>query len=76
MQSTNWENSAPMRNEQSQLCRAQLAVRKLKFDGRLHQCFGPQFISQVADKKLKVVHRASIEDGLYEPEADYTKQSL
>lgn len=47
-----------------------------KFDGKLHQCFGSQFISKVGDKKLNVVHRTSIEDGLYEPEADYTKQSL
>ena len=47
-----------------------------KFDGRLHQCFGPQFISKVENAKLRVVHRTSIEDGLYAPEADYTKQSL
>ena len=26
--------------------------------------------------KLNVVHRTSIEDGLYEPEADYTKMAL
>ena len=47
-----------------------------KFDGRLHQSFGSQFISKVGNKKLNVVHRTTIEDGLYEPEADYTKQSL
>jgi branched-chain amino acid transport system substrate-binding protein len=35
-----------------------------------------QFISKVENKKLNVVHRTSIEDGLYEPEADYTTQSL
>ena len=47
-----------------------------KFVGQLHQCFGQQFISKVENSKLKVVHRATIEDGLYEPEADYTTQPL
>lgn len=47
-----------------------------RFDGRLHQCFGHQNISRVEGKKLKVIHRTSIEDGLYPPEGDYTKQSL
>jgi len=47
-----------------------------KFDGKLHQCFGHQNISKVEGGKLKVVHRTSIEDGLYEPEADYTKMAL
>jgi len=47
-----------------------------KFVGKIHQCFGQQFISKVENKKLKVVHRTMIEDGLYEPEADYTTQSL
>jgi hypothetical protein len=27
-------------------------------------------------KKLKVVHTTKIEDGMYAPEADYTKQPL
>jgi branched-chain amino acid transport system substrate-binding protein len=44
------------------------------FNGRLHQCYGHQYVSQVEKKRLKVVHRTSIEDGLYEPEADYPKQ--
>ena len=47
-----------------------------QFVGQIHQCFGQQFISKVEDKRLKVVHRTTIEDGLYEPEADYTTQSL
>ena len=47
-----------------------------KFVGQIHQCFGQQFISKVKGSKLEVVHRTSIEDGLYEPEADYTKKSL
>ena len=47
-----------------------------KFIGKAHQCFGRQFISQVEGGKLKVVHTTSIEDGLYEPKADYTTQAL
>jgi len=46
------------------------------FNGKLHQCFGQQFISQVEGGRLKVVHTTAIEDGLYEPEADYTTQAL
>lgn len=46
------------------------------FNGKLHQCFGQQFISEVAGGRLKVVHTTAIEDGLYEPEADYTTQAL
>jgi branched-chain amino acid transport system substrate-binding protein len=47
-----------------------------RFSGRLHQAFGRQFVSQVQGKKLKVVHVTKIEDGMYAPEADYTKQPL
>jgi branched-chain amino acid transport system substrate-binding protein len=46
------------------------------FNGKLHQAFGHQYISKVEGGKLKVVHRTSIEDGLYEPEGDYTTQPL
>ena len=46
------------------------------FNGKIHQCFGHQNISKVEGGKLKVVHRNSIEDGLYEPEADYTTMAL
>jgi branched-chain amino acid transport system substrate-binding protein len=46
------------------------------FNGKIHQCFGHQNISKVEGGKLKVVHRTKIEDGLYEPEGDYTTQEL
>jgi branched-chain amino acid transport system substrate-binding protein len=46
------------------------------FNGRLHQCYGHQYVSQVEKRRLRVVHRTRIEDGLYEPEGDYTKQPL
>ncbi len=46
------------------------------FNGKIHQCFGHQNITKVAGGKAEAVHRTSIEDGLYEPEADYTTQSL
>jgi branched-chain amino acid transport system substrate-binding protein len=46
------------------------------FVGQIHQSFGQQFISRVENGRLKVVHRTTIEDGLYEPEADYTTQPL
>ena len=49
---------------------------KKQFIGKAHQMFGPQFISKVEGGKLTVVHTTSIEDSLYEPKADYTKQSL
>ena len=47
-----------------------------EFNGALHQCYGRQFISEVRGGRLEVVHTTSIEDGRYEPEADYTQQSL
>ncbi|MFQ5830665.1 MAG: ABC transporter substrate-binding protein [Candidatus Methylomirabilia bacterium] len=47
-----------------------------KFVGQVHQGFGQQFISKVENRRLKVIHRTEIEDSLYQPEADYTKQSL
>ena len=46
------------------------------FNGKMHQVFGHQNISQVVDRKLKVVHRTSIQDGLYENSTDYTKMPL
>ncbi len=46
------------------------------FNGKIHQCFGIQHISKVEGGKLKVVHKTSIEDGLYEPEGDYTTMAL
>ena len=44
------------------------------FNGKIHQVFGIQNISVVENGRLNVVHKTSIEDGLYEPEADYTAQ--
>ncbi|MCK6450507.1 MAG: ABC transporter substrate-binding protein [Alphaproteobacteria bacterium] len=46
------------------------------FNGKTHQVFGHQFISKVENKKLKVVHKTSIEDGMYPDEGDYTKMSF
>ncbi len=47
-----------------------------RFLGRLHQSFGRQFVSRVENRRLKVVFQTKIEDGMYPPEADYTKQPL
>jgi branched-chain amino acid transport system substrate-binding protein len=33
-------------------------------------------ISRVQKRRLEVVHRTAIEDSMYPPEADYTKQPL
>ena len=46
------------------------------FNGKTHQTFGHQYISQVTDGKLLVQHTTSIEDGMYEDEVDYTTQSF
>jgi len=46
------------------------------FNGKTHQVFGQQFISKVTDGRLVVEHTASVEDGLYEDEVDYTTQSF
>ncbi|MBI2203377.1 MAG: ABC transporter substrate-binding protein [Candidatus Rokubacteria bacterium] len=47
-----------------------------KFNGKLHQVYGHQFISKVEKRRLDVVHRTAIEDSMYPPEGDYTKQPL
>lgn len=47
-----------------------------RFNGKTHQAFGKQYISKVTDGKLVVEHTASIEDGMYEDEVDYTAQSF
>jgi branched-chain amino acid transport system substrate-binding protein len=47
-----------------------------RFVGRLHQVFGQQVVSRVDKRRLTVVHRTAIEDSMYPPEADYTKQPL
>ncbi|WP_172300166.1 ABC transporter substrate-binding protein [Pseudoruegeria sp. HB172150] len=46
------------------------------FNGKTHQVFGPQYISQVGGGKLNVVHTTSIEDTLYPDEVDYTTMSF
>ncbi len=46
------------------------------FNGKTHQVFGEQYISQVADGKLVVRHVTPIEDGFYPDEVDYTRQSF
>ncbi|NSX56076.1 ABC transporter substrate-binding protein [Parasulfitobacter algicola] len=47
-----------------------------RFNGKTHQVFGQQFISKVTEGKMVVEHVATIEDGLYEDEVDYTTQSF
>lgn len=49
---------------------------KKTFNGKTHQCFGHQNISKVEGGRLNVVHRTAIEDGHYDPEADYTAKPL
>jgi branched-chain amino acid transport system substrate-binding protein len=46
------------------------------FNGKIHQCFGHQNITQIKGGVANLVYRTSIEEGLYEPEADYTKMAL
>jgi len=46
------------------------------FNGKTHQVFGVQYISQVQGGKLVKVHTTSIEDTLYPDETDYTAQSF
>ena len=46
------------------------------FNPQIHQSFGHQYISKVENSRLSVVYKTSIEEGLYETEADYTKMAL
>ncbi|MGB0900666.1 ABC transporter substrate-binding protein [Halocynthiibacter sp.] len=46
------------------------------FNGKTHQVFGHQYISQVEEGRLNVKHTTAIEDGFYEDEVDYTTQSF
>ncbi|MCP5038731.1 MAG: ABC transporter substrate-binding protein [Rhodobacteraceae bacterium] len=46
------------------------------FNGKTHQVFGPQYISQVQDGRLVVQHKTALEDGFYPDEVDYTTQSF
>jgi len=47
-----------------------------RFNGKTHQTFGSQYISKVEEGGLVLQHTASIEDGMYEDEVDYTTQSF
>ncbi|MDR5652691.1 ABC transporter substrate-binding protein [Ruixingdingia sedimenti] len=46
------------------------------FNGKTHQVFGHQFITQVQGGKLIKVHTTAIEDGMYPDAVDYTAQSF
>ncbi|MEM8869309.1 MAG: ABC transporter substrate-binding protein [Pseudomonadota bacterium] len=46
------------------------------FNGKTHQVFGHQFISQVQEGRLVRVHKTSIEDTFYPDQVDYTTQSF
>ena len=46
------------------------------FNGKTHQVFGEQHISQVVAGKLLVKHTTAIEEGFYPDEVDYTKMSF
>ncbi|MBH0236405.1 ABC transporter substrate-binding protein [Methylobrevis albus] len=46
------------------------------FNGKIHQVFGSQSITKVTGGKAELVHKTSIEDGMYEPEGDYTTMAL
>lgn len=46
------------------------------FNGKTHQVFGVQNISQIQSGKLVKVHTTSMEDGLYEDAVDYTTMSF
>ncbi len=47
-----------------------------RFNGKTHQVYGSQYISQVEGGKLKAVHKTAIEDGLYDSDVDYTAKAL
>ena len=47
-----------------------------RFNGKTHQVFGSQNISQVQGGKLMKVHTTTIEEGLYEDAVDYTTMAF
>lgn len=47
-----------------------------RFNGKTHQVFGHQNISQVKDGRMVRIERTSIDAGLYPDETDYTKMSF
>ncbi|WP_284165491.1 ABC transporter substrate-binding protein [Frigidibacter sp. SD6-1] len=46
------------------------------FNGKTHQAFGIQNITKVEGGRLVVAHTASVEDGMYPDEVDYTSQNF
>ena len=48
----------------------------MRFNGKTHQVFGSQNISQIQGGKLVKVHTTTIEEGLYEDAVDYTTMSF
>ncbi|WP_225026192.1 ABC transporter substrate-binding protein [Xinfangfangia pollutisoli] len=46
------------------------------FNGKTHQVFGVQHISQIQSGKLVQVHTTSMEDGMYEDAVDYTTMAF
>ncbi len=46
------------------------------FNGKTHQVFGHQYITQVKSGRLELAHTTSIEDTMYPDEVDYTSQSF
>ena len=46
------------------------------FNGKTHQVFGHQYITQVKGWRLELAHTTSIEDTMYPDEVDYTSQSF
>jgi branched-chain amino acid transport system substrate-binding protein len=46
------------------------------FNGKTHQVFGHQYITQVKAGRLELAHTTSIEDTMYPDEVDYTSQSF
>jgi branched-chain amino acid transport system substrate-binding protein len=46
------------------------------FNGKLHQAFGHQNITQVKGGLGELVYRTTIEEGLYDSTEDYTKMAL
>lgn len=46
------------------------------FNGKIHQVFGHQNITQVKNGVGELVYRTTIEEGMYDPEDDYTKMAL
>ena len=46
------------------------------FNGKTHQVFGHQYITQVKGGRLELAHTTSIEETMYPDEVDYTSQSF